>query len=156
MSKYLKIANLVQCPEMTEMVCLIVRSYYSSGIGVQLALSKLHENDQDLMINCFGILRKLQISLPAKKDLAPLLVLVTTKVYEPCEEIPFCMYSNSASSSVVVAYGYGSWIRVSIYHLMLENCVNGPSFDNVAMLLILSRCIFSTLTLGWALFQKVI
>ena len=23
-----------------------------------------------------------------------------------------------------VAYGYGSWIRV-IYHLMLENCVNG-------------------------------
>lgn len=92
----------------------------------------------------------------AKKDLAPLLVLVTTKVYEPCEEIPFGMYSNSASSSVVVAYGYGSWIRVSIYHLMLENCVNGPSFDNVAMLLILSRCIFSTLTLGWALFQKVI
>ena len=91
----------------------------------------------------------------AKKDLAPLLVLVTTKVYEPCEEIPFCMYSNSASGSVVVAYGYGSWIRVSIYHLMLENCVNGPSFDNVAMLLILSRCIFYTLTLGWALFQKV-
>ena len=65
MSKYLKIANLVQCPEMTEMVCLIVRSYYSSGIGVQLALSKLLENDQDLMINCLGILRKLQISLLA-------------------------------------------------------------------------------------------
>ena len=65
MSKYLKIVDLVQCPEMTEMVCLIVRSYYSSGIGVQLALSKLLENDQDLMINCLGILRKLQISLLA-------------------------------------------------------------------------------------------
>ena len=140
MSKYLKIVDLVQCPEMTEMVCLIVRSYYSSGIGVQLALSKLLENDQDLIIT--NIITSL-----AKKDLAPLLVLVTTKVYEPCEEIPFCMYSNSASGSVVVAYGYGSWIRVSIYHLMLENCVNGPSFDNVAMLLILSRCIFYTLTL---------
>ena len=51
------------------------------------------------------------------------------------------LFRMFSSSSVVVAYGYGSWIRVSIYHLMLENCVNGGPpccFDNVAMLLILS------------------